>query len=301
MLLLTVVYDSSKEDIIKNMNEMKKYFHDRDIIVGFSESIESNTHFLKIFCDDNAFNDKLVNIFNLYMANILYNIVIDEFYKKEIQSFLTDTYFFLKYDEIKEIKKLSLDALKSEGAILNEYMVYFRNRKNSIIQKIIECIEENKEINIKGFITFRMSEFREDLESIIDKVVESYMVEKEYNEFIKLLKYFVELQESKIDKINIIIEIDGNYIIQDDHGNDIMDVLFSELSDTKFSGVVSVEDMLISGLITNAPNTVIIHNAENCSNKELLDTIKNVFGERVIFCSKCDMCDKIKTKIKLKK
>ncbi|MBL4938170.1 putative sporulation protein YtxC [Clostridium sp. YIM B02515] len=299
MLLLTVVYDNSKEDIVDSFSKMKKYFHDRDIIVGFSESIESNTHFLKIFCDDNAFNTRFNNIFNLYTANILYDIVIDEFYKKEMQSFLTDTYFFLKYDEIKEIKKLSLDALKSEGAILNEYMVYFRNRKNSIIQKIIECIEENKEINIKGFITFRMKELIDDMESIIDKVVESYMVEKEYSEFIKLLKYFVEIQESKMEKVNIIIRPDSSYDIKDEHGNDIMDVLFSDLSEAKYSGAVSIDDMLISGLITNAPNIVAIHGVENCSNKELLDTIKNVFGDRVSFCNSCELCEKIRTGVKV--
>ena len=36
-----------------------------------------------------------------------------------------------------------------------------------------------------------MRELREDIEFIIDKV-EKYMVEKEYTEFIKLLKYFVK-------------------------------------------------------------------------------------------------------------
>jgi putative sporulation protein YtxC len=299
MLLLTVVYDSSKEDIIDGINEMKKYFHDRDIIVGFSESIENNTHFLKIFCDDNALNARLINIFNLYMANILYNVVVDEFYKKDIQSFLTDTYFFLKYDEIKEIKQLSYDALKSEGAILNEYMVYFRNRKNSIIEKIIECIKENKEINIKGFITFRMRELKGDLESIIDKVVESYMVDKEYNEFIKLLKYFVEIQDSKIEKVNIIIGTDGTYMVQDGSGKDIMSTLFSELSEAKYSGAVSTEDLLISGLITNAPSRLTIHGEENCINKEIIETIKRVFGDKVSFCSKCDICENAKAGVKL--
>lgn len=299
MLLLTIVYDNSKEDIIKGINEMKKYFHDRNTIVGFSESIENNTHFLKIFSDDSSFSYKHLNIFNLYMSNILYNVVIDEFYRKEMQGFLSDTYFFLKYDEIKEIKKLSLEALKSEGAILNEYMVYFRNRKNSIIQKIMECIEENREINIKGFITFRMKELREDLESIIDKVVESYMVEKEYNEFIKLLKYFVEIQDSKIDKINIIIESDGNYIIQDGNGEDIIDMLFSELSEARYTGTVSIEDLLISGLITNSPNSIVIHGFENCKNGELLDTIKNVFGDRVTLCSKCEMCESVRHDLKI--
>lgn len=299
MLLLTIVYDNSKEDIIQGINEMKKYFHDRNAIVGFSESIEDSTHFLKIFCDDSSFSDKHLNIFNLYMSNILYNVVIDEFYRKEMQGFLSETYFFLKYDEIKEIKKLSLEALKSEGAILNEYMVYFRNRKNSIIQKIMECIEENREINIKGFITFRMKELREDLESIIDKVVESYMVEKEYNEFIKLLKYFVEIQDSKIDKVNILIESDGNYIIQDGNGEDIMDMLFSELSEARYTGTVSIEDLLISGLITNSPNSVVIHGSENCKNSELLDTIKNVFGDRATQCSKCDMCERVRHDLKV--
>lgn len=298
MLLLTVVYDKCWEDIVERVSGIKKYFSDRSIIVGFSESIDNNTHFLKIFCDDDAYNARLVKVFNLYMADILYDIVIEEFYNKEMQSFLTDTYFFLKYDEIREIKKLSLKALKSEGSVVEDNMVYFRNRKNSIIRKITECIEENKEINVKGFITFRMKEFRNELESIIDKVVENYMVEKEYNEFIKLLKYFVELQESKIDRINIIIESDGNYILQDGYGNDIMNILFSDLNESKFTGAVSIDDMLISSLITNAPNSIVIHGAENCSNKEILDTIKNVFEDRVIFCSKCNMCEKMRPKIK---
>lgn len=298
MLLLTVVYDNSKEDIVDAINEMKKYFRDRDIVVGFSESLENSTHFLKIFCEDSLVNKKFTSIFNLYMSNILYNVVIDEFYKKEMQSFLTDTYFFLKYDEIKDIKKLSLEALKSEGAILNEYMVYFRNRKNSIIQRIMECIEENKEINIKGFITFRMKELLEDLESIIDKVVESYMVEKEYNEFINLLKYFVEIQDSKIDKVNILIQKDGSYKVEDEVGSNIMDTLFSDLSEAKFTGAVNIEDMLISGLITNAPKSVIVHGAENCTNKEVIDTIKKVFEDRAIICNECDLCEEIKHSIK---
>jgi putative sporulation protein YtxC len=299
MLLLTVVYDNSKEDIMVGINDMRKYFHDRNIIVGFSESIDNNTHFLKIFCDDSALDSKLISIFNLYMADILYNVVVDEFYKKEMQGFLTDTYFFLKYDEIKDIKKISLEALKSEGAILNEYMVYFRNRKNSMTQKIIDCLQDNKEINIKGFITFRMKELREDLESIIDKVVESYMVDKEYNEFIKLLKYFVEIQDCKIEKVNIIIKADGSYIVQDGEGKDIMEDLFSELSEGRYTGAVNMEDLLISGLITNAPSNLSIHGEENCINREIIDTIKSVFGDRVSLCSGCAMCEKVRHGVKL--
>ncbi len=39
--------------------------------------------------------------------------------------------------------------------------------------------------------------------------------------------------------------------------------------------------MLISWLITNVPKEINIYNIENCTNKELINTIKNVFEERV--------------------
>jgi len=299
MLLLTVVYEKSREDIIGQVAEIKEYFQSKDVAFGASESIEGNTHFLKIFCSDEKFDDRLLNMFNIYMANILYNVVIDEFYSKEMDYFLTDTYFFLKNDEVGEIKQKSKIALKSEGAILDENMVYCLNRKNSIMKKIVQCIEENREINIKGFITFRMKELRGDLESIVDKVVENYMVEKEYNEFIKLLKYFVDIQESKIEEVNIIIKNDGTYIIQDDKGKDIFAQMLNELEEIKYTGMVSVEDMLISSLITNSPKNIIIHCADNSVNKELIDTIQNVFLDRVKLCDKCKICESIKHSLKV--
>ena len=299
MLLLTIIHHKFKEDVAEEICKLKEYFKSQNIIIGISESIEDDTHFIKIFCNDLDYNNKLINMFNIFMANILYGIVIDEFYKKEMQNFLADTYFFLKYEEIVEVTALGAKALKSEGAILDESMVYCINRKNSITEKITKCIEENREINIKGFITFRMKEFREDLESIIDKVVEHYMAEKEYNEFIKLLKYFVEIQDSKIDEVNIIFKENGDYLIQDNNGEDIFSILTSELSEAKYTGTVSVEDMLISGLITNCPKKINIHCSYNCVNSELLETIRNVFLDRVVFCNKCEMCKLIKSTIKV--
>jgi putative sporulation protein YtxC len=299
MLLLTVVYDDEKEDMTEGIENMVECFRGKSINIGVSESLQDKTHFVKIYCGDEDINPRFMNSFNINMANILYNIVIDEFYRKDMQSFLTNTYFFLRYDEIKEVKGLSLKALKSEGPIIDENSIFCMNRKNAVIEKIEECILDNREINIKGFITFRMKEIKDELESVIDRVVEKYMVEKEYNEFIKLLKYFVDIQDSKIEEVNIIVQPDGNYIVRDRFGTDIMDKFLSDLSDSKFSGAVSVDDMLISGLITNAPQKVVIHCPENCNNKELIDTIKNVFVEKAVMCSNCKICNEIKKTTKV--
>lgn len=299
MLLLTITYDNDRDEIIDEIKEIKEYFNSKNVIIGVSESIVENTHFVKIFSEGIEQNEKYIEKFNLHIANILYKIVTEEFYNKEMYNFLTDTYFFLKYDEIKEIKDRCKEAFQNEGSILDENMIYCINRRNSIIEKIVECIEENKEINIKGFITFRMKELKQDLESITDKVVEKYMVEKEYNEFIKLLKYFVEIQENKIDEINIFVNTDGSYVMKDDKDKDISEELFSDISEARFTGTANLDDMLLSGLITNSPRKIIIHSVENCRNKELIDTIKNVFLDRVVFCNKCNVCKGLKEKIKI--
>jgi putative sporulation protein YtxC len=139
-----------------------------------------------------------------------------------------------------------------------------------------------------------MKEIRDDLEEIIDKVVERYMVEKEYNEFIKLLKYFVEIQDSKIDLINIEVDNNGKYIIRDRNNDDITEKLFSDLNDLKYKENTNVEDVLISVLITNSPEKIIIHCAENCKNSEFIDTVKKVFTDRVEFCRDCKACKRIR-------
>ncbi|MBC2580289.1 putative sporulation protein YtxC [Clostridium sp. DJ247] len=296
MLLLTVVYDNDREDVISGISNTREYFKNKNVIIGISESIENNTHFVKIFCDE-TISERLHNLFNLHVANILYSVVIDEFYKKDMVNFLSDTYFFLKHDEISEIKNVVLEVLRGKDALIDEGSIYCMNKKNTIIDKIVKCINENKEININGFITFRMKEIKEDLESIIDKVVERYMVEKEYNEFIKLLKYFVEVQESKIDLVNIVVNNDGTYLIQDKEGRDISKELFSDLNDLKYKDNTNTEDMLISVLITNAPEKIVIHCVDNCKNVELIDTVKKVFTDRVNFCEDCKTCKKIKHSI----
>jgi len=295
MLLVTVGFESEREGIIKEINDLKELYKNYNKIIGFSESIESGTHFIKVFCDDNM-ESRLVNKFDLYMANIIYTIVVDEFIKKYLDSFLTDSYFFLKYEELRELKKECIYILKDDGKLINDNTISYYNKKNSIVGKIQNFIKEKREINIKGFLTFRMKELNDDFVFILDKIVERYMVEREYDEFIKLLKYFVEVQDPKIDEVNIIINKNGEYAFKDDKNRDIKKEMFSELFDVKYNNV-NEDDVLLSGLITNSPKKIIIHCAENAINGEIIDTIVKVFTDRVQLCDDCKICKSIKSMV----
>lgn len=291
MLLKGIVFNKENDNVINGIREIINSLEVKNIRIGFSESIVSGTHFVKIFCRDEDFNDKTERQFNLYLSIVLYKILVYKYYSNCLDKFLNDNYFFLKEEELKDIKLLCLDAFLCEGKIEDENKVYYINRKNSIIKKVEKCLKENEEINIQGLITFRIKEMESDFSNIIDKVIEKYMVEKEYTEFIKLLKYFVEIQECKMEEVHIVIKENGEYLLKDNYGKDIMEEVLIEIKDPRYSSTTNAEDAIISGLITLAPERVIIHCPENCTNKELIKTIKSVFENRVSVCSSCNFCE----------
>ena len=296
MLVMKIVHND-EIDLVHELQELREILKKKNITIGLVESGEGRSHLIKVMCNEECYNEKIKRMIYLYISNILYNIVIEKYREKELFNFLTETYFFLKQEEILEVEEMIMKVLRSEENLKDEKMIFCISKINSIIEKIKTCLEENEEINIKGFITFRMKELREDIEEIIDKVVEEYMVEKEYKEFVKLLKYFVDIQESKIEKINIYIHEGGGYELKDGYGNDIFNEFMKELSECKIDTEAKIEDIIISGLITNAPKQVIIHHKENCLNAEFIETIVNVFGDRVFYCTGCTNCKTSKLKV----
>ncbi len=282
MLVLKLVYNenfSFYKELSELRNEMKK----KKIIIGIVESMEGRTHITEIICEDKAYNEEIKEIVNIYISNILYKIVIDNYKSKEIFEFLTDNYFFLKQSEIIEVEEYIDKILKYRNVTKNAENIYCLNKINKIINKINDCIKEKQEINVNGFITFRMRNLTKEIEQIIDKIIEMYMIEKEYNEFIKLLKYFVDLQESKIDTVNIIFGEEKPYNIKDEKGNNLYKDFLRELREEEYICNINEEDIIISGLITSSPKNINIYNKEKCRCSEFLHTIENVFGERVSF------------------
>ena len=281
MLVLKLAY-MGELDFIKELQDLKTLLKTKNIVIGLIEKIEGETHIIKVMCEDES--ESVHQKIKFYISDILYRMVIRDYKKREMFQLIKDTYFFLRQDEILEIEILIMKVLYRENKIEDETGVFCENKINKIIEKIKECLEENNELNINGFITFRMRSLRGDIEEIIDKVIQRYMVDKEYKEFIKLLKYFVEIQDSKMNKINIIIDKDGKYRVEDEGGKDIFNQFTKEIGDSKIGIDANIEDVIISGLITNAPKEILIMGRENCLNKEFMRTLDKVFEERIIYC-----------------
>lgn len=292
MLLETVVYDNKLDNIISNINKIKNTFESSNIAIGISESVENNMHYVKIICSDKDYDEKIKSKFYIYFGEELYKFIANEFCKNKLEDLVKESYFFLNTDEIDDVCE-RCSRIILDYTVINDKNISYINIINGILNKIIDCIKENNEININGFTTFRMKNIEKSFSEIIDKVIENYMVEKEYDEFIKLLKYFVDIQDSKIDELNIYVDKQGKYLLKDMNGNDIENKMIDELCDIDVNGV-NADDVLISGLITLSPKKIVIHCRESFSNKEIIQTILSVFENKVFFCNDCKLCRQLK-------
>lgn len=297
MLILTIVFKGEREDFIYNISELEESFKCKNIHIGIYEEVDKDFNILKIFSSDkeDELNKKIDTIyFNL--VEIIYQFVILEFYYMEVDCILNEEYFFLGKEEVDEVKTSLFNILTNFQKINDEKAVYCSNRMNEIKGDILNVMKENALINIEGYLRFRTYEIKKKVCLIIDKIIERLMVEREYDEFINLLKYFVEIQESKINKIHILIGKGNEYDIKDDMGNDMMKQFKEGTLLERTNEKVGMEEIVISGLVTNSPNSIVIHGVDNCSNKEFINTIKSVFENRVILCSGCEKCRKLLSK-----
>ncbi|HLV08789.1 MAG TPA: putative sporulation protein YtxC, partial [Halanaerobiales bacterium] len=161
-------------------------------------------------------------------------------------------------------------------------------RKEGVIEHILNYLNKYQDLNLEGFVRFRLKDYLDDLKYAVERAVDEYIIEKEYNEFIDLLKYFVELQEPRIELVHVIKQENGSFEIMDKSGNRISNEYLEGYLSEMFEEQVEYEDLLISALINVAPLRIILH----LSAEDTISTVKKIFGNRVELCLGCEICEK---------
>lgn len=294
MILLSVGYSKSNRDMYDRLVELCKFFKEKSINMAIAESDIGQMHYIKCILKDTERDissfEACRDMFYTYSSNIVYDFISREYEGELLEKLLKENYSYLSSSELEDIRDRSISIILGTGAFTTEGLILSINRRNNILKKIEEFFQESSEIIIDGFIRFRLREINSELTAIIDRVVEEYMLEKEFSEFIKLLKYFVDIQESKYDLLNIIIKPDGNYIVETSSSTDITNEFFDDFNVENIKGDINQHDILISALITNAPARLVFHGVENAKSQDTIDTIKSIFCEKLTFCTGCEKC-----------
>lgn len=219
-------------------------------------------------------HDSFYNTLSLFITEIIIQYYLKDLILKEV--FAGDNTF--NREEKVEIVQLSYKNLSNEEK--------FSEERKLIFNEVHDYVSDNDIIIVDGFVNFRLK----SMNKIIKGSIEEFSIVKEYREFINILQYFVNVQEPKMDLVNLVIN-DGEYKLYDESNNIINNDFFTDIIDELEEDGINKEDILISSLITIAPEKVIIHVEEEHKEDEIVDIIQKVFMKKAVFCESCELCN----------
>lgn len=216
-----------------------------------------------------------------FLSDLLADCIIFFYEPILIRRIINFQYFY--FDDFE--KKL-IEENCYEHIILEEDS-NLKYKKQEIWVSVLEYINSNKSMILDGFVTFRLNTYLSTLEEIVDTSVNEYVIEKEYTEFINLLKLYIDTKEPASNIVHLIYT-NGNSILLNEHKNliNLRDNNFNAkyLSDISFSS----NDYALNALLTLLPKKIEIHliGIED----EFINTLKLVFGSRISICNDCNIC-----------
>ena len=163
--------------------------------------------------------------------------------------------------------------------------------KDAIIQyiekRLYHFLSHSAKLSLDGFVQFRLKEYTALLERAASAAVDVYLAEREYAEFITLLKLFVSTQPSLEAAVHVCAGKTGKYRLFGRDGEEIEKATYADLTDIE---TLTEEDVLLSVLITLAPREITFHGVQNIGNVRLLETVMKVFDGKVHICEMCTLC-----------
>lgn len=225
---------------------------------------------------------------------ILSCLVIDELEERFLKNIIKRNYFYFNSNERKQILEVCFDIFS------NNFNTYFDKKYNCLVNDFENYLNDAKSIVLTGFINFRIKDYMLILEEVVDDAVNSFVIEKEYFEFVSLLKMYINSQSSNCELVHLIYN-NENSILLDKNKKviNISDDIFKAkyLSDITFSS----NDYALNSLLTLIPKKIHIHLIDNVVD-EFIHTLGLIFEGRVEICTDCGICMLYKnSKIKSKK
>ena len=168
-----------------------------------------------------------------------------------------------------------------------------KKRKQAMIEDLSVYFMEHETASIDGLVLFRLKRYRTILEQVAKQLLDAYYAKKEYEEFLHLLRYFIKVQRERPNVLHLVLSNCGEYTLYNEKKEDITALCMLEFVSEDTLLADSMDDLLLSILITTAPQHLVLHNIQHMKNRELFVTIAKVF-DTIEYCGGCPLCQKEK-------
>ena len=246
--------------------------------IYFSENQFKHYKNVIIHCLGNDFSS-----FYSKISSILSFLVIDELEEGFLKHILLQNYFYFNSNEREQILCYCFDIFA------DNYVSCFDKKFQILYDGFYNFIKENKILYLDGFINFRLKSYFSILDDTINNAVNHFLIEKEYLEFVSLLKIYINTQDYKCEFVHLIYSSSESILLDEDKNiiapdSNIFNAKY--LSDISFSS----NDYTLNSLLNLFPKKIYIHLIDNKID-EFVQTLELIFEKRIVLCTDCNICE----------
>ena len=224
----------------------------------------------------------------------LYNEIVSNFYERLIEQCLIDEYKFSPRDDRADID--TVEGLFKDFMIKNNIprkdKVLFDRIKKEIKDDLKPFLDEDPDLDIVGFATFRAKFYKENFYEIIDYIVQEqcdmdFIIIEEYEEELPPLLQAFEFFHRMINSVEsqyelLYVKFDkGKFQIINKDKKDITKEFLSSPGTEAVSFTNTGIDDLMSALIITAPKRIVLITPEKYIDEYSIDILKEIFEDRL--------------------
>lgn len=78
-----------------------------------------------------------------------------------------------------------------------------------VVSRVLDCLWAHEGLTVEGFVRFRLKEYVRRVGEVVERAAAEVLLDREYREFLRVLRYFVESQQPRVAELHVQLDPSG--------------------------------------------------------------------------------------------
>ncbi|MBU9714170.1 putative sporulation protein YtxC [Evansella tamaricis] len=212
------------------------------------------------------------------VASVLTNVTIKNILPVWIEEWLRESFHYSDPFEIEAIQGYARDLFFYPKTMI-PLKTTFVSWQNEMFELYYQLIRNTIQFSYDSFLKFRLREQKEQLVEVVEKAIDEYKMEHDYQEMLNTCRDYIKSNPARIHTIHLYLDQEVKMVDQQGETisiNQIRSWLSKELN---FEAPLPINERVIGPLVCMAPEKLIVYPLN--TQQGLLQTLLLIFEERM--------------------